>query len=606
MLTAAGNGQGKDPQVRQEWFEQAPYAGTAIESDSLVNIAGRAAESLNGLWNYVLDPYDRFFDNQWWASGSDREARQGWRRPRDYDLAEAATIRVPSTINTELERCFYYEGTVVYTRTFAYRPRREGERAFLYFHGAGNRAGVALNDRWLGMHRGASTPFCVEITRALAAGDADENRLMVAVDLRRGAEQVPEPVTDWFNYGGLYRDVELIRTPPAFLKDWFVRLAPGGDFQQITIDVEVDGHTGDRPAVAHIDELGVTQRIPLDADGRGSATVFARPTLWSPEQPRLYAVRLTYGDDVVTDEIGFREIRVDGHDIRLNGERIWLKGISTHEESVSNGRTLTPQETEQNFALAEDLGCNFMRLAHYPHHAQAARLADRKGMLLWEEIPVYWRINFADEDTYADAENQLRELIRRDRNRASVVVWSVGNENPDTDDRLRFMGRLAAVAREMDPTRLVSAACVTQDYRFRDRLIDHLDVIGFNQYFGWYTPPETIERVRDLEADGLPPKPVIITETGAAAAAGHHGPAEELWTEEYQRWVYARQTEQIAALKSVRGLTPWILYDFRSPRRQNIHQRGYNLKGLLSADKTHRKLAFFTLQAFYRNLPPEA
>ena len=582
--------------MQQEWFRTEKYAGPYVESASLINNCGRNTESMNGQWNYLLDQYGAFFREDWWKLQRHKEHQEKGGVCYDYSLNDSPTIHVPSTINTELQECTYYEGTVVYTRTFSYTPGGKGERAFLYFHGAQYRTGVSLNCVWLGKHRGGSTPFCFEVTDILSA----DNRLMIGVDCRRAPEQVPTQLTDWFAYGGLYRGVELIRVPASFIREWFVRLAPGSDMHQIAVDIEIDNPVGAEPVRIAIEELDLEVELTVDAHGRATTLLDAHPKLWSPENPRLYHVRICYGDDEVLDEIGFREIRVEGREILLNGKPIWLRGICCHEDSVTNGKSLTRAEVEENMHLAKELNCNFMRLAHYPHQQYSAQLADRLGLLLWEEIPVYWDIRFDSDETYADAENQLLELIRRDRNRASVIVWSVGNENEDTDDRLAFLTRLVGAARAIDDTRLVSAAClVTEDLKFKDRLVDHLDVVGFNEYLGWYKPVETIAEILRMESDGLPPVPVMITETGAAALSGHHGPDDQMWTEEFQERLYREQTKYIPQLQSVRGMSPWILHDFRAPLRQNLFQRGYNRKGLLSEDKTHRKMAFYVLQAFY-------
>ena len=172
----------------------------------------------------------------------------------------------------------------------------------------------------------------------------------------------------------------------------------------------------------------------------------------------------------------------------------------------------------ENILLAKELGCNFMRIAHYPHSERMAKLADEMGILLWEEIPVYWAIRFEREKTYEDARNQMRELLKRDWNRASVIIWSVGNENADTDERLKFMSGLAECAHEEGGNRLVSAACLVDSEKnvIADRLIEHLDVIGINEYCGWYTPD--FEKLPQLMANSRPDKPVIITEFGADAS----------------------------------------------------------------------------------------
>ena len=164
------------------------------------------------------------------------------------------------------------------------------------------------------------------------------------------------------------------------------------------------------------------------------------------------------------------------------------------------------------YSKAKELGCNFMRLAHYPHNEEMAKLADELGLLLWEEIPVYWAIRFEREKTYEDAQNQLRELINRDWNRASVIIWSVGNENADTDERLKFMSALAECAHREDETRMVSAACLVNaaKNKIEDRLMEYLDIIGINEYCGWYTPDFAM--LPALMENSQPDKPVIVTE----------------------------------------------------------------------------------------------
>ena len=321
-----------------------------------------------------------------------------------------------------------------------------------------------------------------------------------------------------------------------------------------------------------------------------------------PENPRLYDVELHYGDDKISFHTGFREIRAAGHDIILNGKRIFLRGVAVHEDSVTGGKCLTDDEIRHTLETAVDLGCNYVRLAHYPHDRRVARLADRMGLLLWVEIPVYWGIAFDNPKTYEDARNQMRELVLRDRNHPSVAIWSVGNENPDTDERLAFMSGLVRETRALDPTRLISAACLynAAENRIDDRLANELDVIGLNEYYGWYHP--VVERLRRIFDGRTPEKPIMITEFGGGAVAGHHGTVDDLFSEEHQRDIYERQIAIFTSTPEIKGVSPWILFDFRAPRRTNRFQRGYNRKGLVAADKKTRKLAFYTLQRFYREL----
>ena len=240
-----------------------------------------------------------------------------------------------------------------------------------------------------------------------------------------------------------------------------------------------------------------------------------------------------------------------------------------------------------------------MRLAHYPHSARVAELADELGIMLWEEIPVYWAIDFTNPETYANAENQLTELIKRDQNWASVIIWSVGNENADTDPRFKFMSSLAHKAKELDPSRMVSAACLVDgvNLRIADRLAETLDVIGINEYYGWYEPDFT--KLIKIFENSKPTKPAIISEFGADGRLGARGTADDLGTEDCQLAIYRKQLDTIGKIPYVKGTSPWILYDFRCPRRLHELQDYYNIKGLLSADKRHRKLAFYAVRDFY-------
>lgn len=446
------------------------------------------------------------------------------------------------------------------------------------------------------MHRGGSTPAYFDVTGLLQA----ENRIIIQADSTRRPEQVPTENTDWFNYGGVYRDIELIRLPETYIKRFQIALVSDGAFNKIKVRVRLSEPVN-TAAQLRIDELGLCAEIPV-TEGAGEAVLEAHPVLWCPENPKLYAVSLSCAGDEVSDEVGFREIRVQGHDILLNGKSIFLRGISAHEESVPNGKALTDEERLENIRLAKELGCNFMRAAHYPHDERMARLADREGILLWEEIPVYWAIRFTREKTYADARNQLLELIERDWNRASVIIWSVGNENADSDERLAFMKNLADTAHAADENRLVSAACLVsfRENAIADRLAEHLDVIGLNEYFGWYTPDFRL--LPQLFENSHPTKPVIVTELGADALPGHHGTITDKGTEECQVYVYEKQVETLRGIDYVRGMTPWILYDFRCPRRTSVIQGYYNRKGLLNPEKTYKKPAFYVLQRYYQEL----
>ncbi|MDR0556347.1 MAG: hypothetical protein LBG43_00530 [Treponema sp.] len=589
------------------------YQEILLDHRSLVNIAGRETESLNGKWHFCVDPYDTCRRAHWFKEV--RRNDTGAEQPVDWDFDWWERAAVPGTWNLQKPELYWYENPAIYMRTFRYVPKETGERAFLYFEGAAYEASVFLNGVFIGSHDGGSTPFTVDISGAVKT----DNRLIVVVDASRSPLRVPMDNTDWFNYGGIYRDVHLVRAPNVYIKDWFVRLEPDGTFSKIRTDVTISGADGtgcERKAVLAIPGLGMEEEITVrEGSGHGVFAVNAEAlSLWEPRNPTLYDVSIRLlpedakagGDliqdrgDLIQDRLGFREIKTRGQKILLNGKEVFLKGVSVHEDHVILGKTTTPEIIRETIRDLKEMNGNYLRLAHYPHDRCFARIADEEGILLWEEIPVYWAIAFGNRNAYRDAENQLAELIQRDRNRASVIIWSVGNENPDTDERLDFMSRLAKKARELDETRLVSAACLVNHAKLKieDRLSEFLDVIGVNEYYGWYEPD--FDKLSAILSNSSPDKPVVVTEFGGGARSGQRGSVNDLFSEDYQKALYIKQVETFKKYPFIAGLSPWILYDFRCPRRFNRYQEGYNRKGLIDADRKTKKLAFFVMQAFYK------
>ena len=247
-----------------------------------------------------------------------------------------------------------------------------------------------------------------------------------------------------------------------------------------------------------------------------------------------------------------------------------------------------------------------MRLAHYPHNEHMVRLADKMGILVWEENPVYWTIDWTNPETLKNAKNQLTEVINRDKNRASVIIWSMANETPQSTERLSFLTQLANQARKLDPTRMISAALEQSAYQgdqhirtIDDPFAEVVDILSFNQYVGWYDGlPEKCKTITwKIEQN----KPVLISEFGAGAKFGLHGDKNERWTEEYQAYLYEETLKMLDKVDQFRGTSPWILVDFRSPRRPLPKiQDGYNRKGLIS-ENGEKKKAFYILQNYYTN-----
>jgi len=568
--------------------------------------------SLNGEWNIIVDPYENGyynyrlepFDqmNQAWATGYYGDKKM--QSPGDlieYDFDKSPVLQVPGDWNTQDPKFYYYEGTIWYRKKFDAPELPDGRRVILYFGAVNYRADVYLNSKKLGTHVGGFTPFYFEITDFLKDSD---NSLVIKVDNKRLKEGVPTLNTDWWNYGGITRDVKLLVLPSTFIKDYSIVLESSSE-KIIKGKVVVDGGTHEKIRII-IPELKVNSSISPDENGTAEFSFQAEKLeLWSPDNPRLYRIEITADNDTLIDSVGFRTIAVEGKQILLNGKPIFLKGISIHEEYATDGggRVNAAWQAEQLLDWAKELSCNFVRLAHYPHNEDMVRIAERKGIMVWSEIPVYWTIDWKNESTFENARNQLRENILRDRNRANIIIWSLANETPVTPARNEFLTKLAECARLLDNTRLISAA-LEKHYKtdyvavVEDPLANILDIVSFNEYIGWYDGlPEKCNQVSwEISYN----KPVFISEFGGGAKYGYHGDIDLRWTEEFQEYLYIKSLNMLDQIDGLCGMSPWILTDFRSPRRHLPEiQDDFNRKGVLS-EKGEKKKSFFVLREYYK------
>ncbi len=587
-------------------------AVSSTPSTLIANIPGRTTVSLNGAWHAIVDPFDNgksgFFRDQKARSKSDLV---------EYSFDASPVLNVPGDWNSQRDELMFYEGPVWYRREFNYQ-KHPGKREFVYFGAVNYQAIIYLNGEKLGEHEGGFTAFNFEVTSLLREG---ANTLIVEVNNARRVENVPTVKFDWWNYGGITRDVSLIEVPETFIQDYSVQLSRGST-HEISGWVRFNGPASKHEVTIQIPEANVEFKAATDAAGNASFSFDAntlacgeKPTskctatlsLWSPENPKLYRVVVSGEGDSVTDEIGFRTIEVQGSKILLNGKPIFLRGISMHEEApFRGGRAFSAEDAQTLLGWVKELGCNFVRFAHYPHNENEIRLADRMGLLVWSEIPVYWDIDWTNPATLANAEAQLRDMIARDHNRAAVILWSLSNETPVKPERLTFLTQLAKDARELDSTRLITSALNHVDNTgadertLNDPLADSLDVLGLNEYLGWYGGrPEDGDKMQwKLAVD----KPLIVSEFGGGDPFGRHGDTDERWTEEYQDNLFQHQIAMIERMPNLVGMTPWVLMDFRSPLRMLPGVQDYhNRKGVIS-DRGQRKMAFYTLHRFYKKM----
>jgi len=578
----------------------------------LVGVDHRSVTSLNGDWHYLVDQppakslytSDGKVRDNGYALNTHPNINSGPHN-EEYDFATAPTLKVPGDWNTQDPTLFRFEGVVWYEHDFDFQPK-PNTRTFLHIGAANYKSFVWVNQKRICDHEGGFTPYDCEVTAALKDGS---NFVVIAVDSTREVDGIPSVGIDWFNYGGLTRDVSLVTLPTQFIDDYDVHLKRESTFSTTNANtlagyVHVEGATAGTPVTLRIPEAGVSATVKTDAEGRASFDLKAsKLDLWSPETPKLYKVELASGQDRLTDDIGFRDIRVDGTRILLNGKAIFLQGGNMHAEApYRTGRVDNQQDVDNIFVFLKDLNANFVRLCHYPHDERMERTADRDGIMIWSEIPLWQHISFDKPAVYAKATYMLNEMIRRDRNKASVILWSVSNETPNNPTRTEFLTNLANEARRLDPTRPITSALIGPHAKGNemvqdDPLANALDVVGQNEYIGWYDMhPEDADNIKWT----LPQKPILISEFGAEAKQGIHGGINQRWAEEQQVNVYEHQFVMINKIPQVRGLIPWVLMDFRSPTR-NIPklQDGFNRKGLLS-EEGKKKQAFYLFQKTYK------
>ena len=598
--------------------EARPPAASRPSGPLLVAADLRAATDLDGPWHYSIDPFrsgnagfhgdaPNASERRWSDVDVAAEMRKGDGALFEYDMEAAPVTTLPSSWLMHAPEMRHYQGLVWYRRDFE-KVATPGKRAFLRFGAANYSAKVYLNGQLVGTHEGGFTPFAFEVTSKLRSGT---NQVTVGVDSVVTDASVPPPVTDWENYGGITRDIALIETPATYVDDAWIRLTESGT---MAVDAQLDGKASGAQAITlAIPALKLSLTGRTDAAGHWHAVIPAPAGLarWSPDSPRLYDVTIAAGQDRWRDRIGFRTIARRGNQILLNGRPIFLRGVSLHEEEfgVAPARAMTAPAARALLTEAKQgLHANFVRLAHYPHAEVTTRMADELGLIVWSEVPVYWRVAWGNPATLATARRMIAENILRDRNRASIAIWSIANETPITDARNAFLTTLAGDVRALDDTRLVGAALLTERtttgghpvMTMNDPLAAQLDVMGINTYNGWYGD----DRLADLPAIRwrVPDdKPLILSEFGAGAKAGFHDgrASPQKFSEEYQAAYYRQTLAMVDAIPTLRGMSPWLLKDFRSPRRQNAFQQGWNRKGLES-ETGQRKQAFDVLAGYYQ------
>ncbi len=542
------------------------YKAAAPTAGALYHDGQTGRYLLGGAWLYRADRGDVGVGQGWWRGAGATDGFSPVTVPSSYNARDFSATSMHGYVG-------WYRKDFTLPSSASPRNVRPGDRHWIVrFESVNYRATVWLNGHEIGSHVGAFLPFELDLT-GLHGG---VNRLIVRVDDRRSSSDLPPgPGGGWWNYGGILREVYLRAVQRADLK--LVQVRPLLPCRTCAATIReqalVRNVTGATQAV-HL--RGLYGSVPLDFGVRRipphatwtarSSVTIAHPRLWAPDHPALYHASLTLSDlhgnvlgGYVTDS-GVRSITsTSGGRLELNGRRLNLRGMNLHEQDLKLGATLDPAHIRRLVGWVKATHADVIR-SHYPLNPQIQELADRDGILIWSEIPVYQVQSryLAQPQVLARAHAMLRANILTNQNHPSVLLWSIGNElaTPADAAETSYIAGAAALAHQLDPTRPVSMAIDDWPGVPCQPAYAPLDVLGFNEYFGWFDAgggatddPAALGPFLDSLRACYPTHPLMVTEFGFEA--NRHGPVEE-------RGTYEFQANAIAYHLRVMASKPWL------------------------------------------------
>jgi len=551
----------------------------------------RETIDLSGFWHFRIDPENKGESEKWYE---------------EPQVSEWDELYTPASWNEQDSRYTWYIGTAWYTRAFWLPEDWRSKLTLIFFDGVNYKAKVWVNGIYLGEHEGGFTQFAFRAEKALRFGES--NRIVVMVDNTLTGKTVPPGAGmnatyfDFFHYGGIHREAYLLSVPKVHFKDVTIRTEIKGKDGILDIDLEIVNELEEECScnvtmqVIDEDEAITEERTSVTIGPGAEKTIAQQITVenaefWGPESPRLYTLRtsLAHDDskgDVKDTRFGIRTVKVEDGKILLNGRPVFLKGFGRHEDFPVLGKALHGAVLRKDYGLMMYIGANSFRTSHYPYSRTHLDLADEKGFLVILETPaVGLRENVErldDPEIVEKVCRMTREMIQRDKNRPSVIMYSLFNEPGSGREEFRnILTAAKGEAGKADPTRPVTfASCRHLD----DVALDLVDVLCHNFYYGWYSncgdleaAAQTLSETLDELHRRFPDKPIIITEFGAGAIAGVHRHPPEMWSEEYQAELIKTYWEVLLSKDYVSGGHIWNFADFRvgqSPRRTTINRKG--------------------------------
>jgi beta-glucuronidase len=586
---------------------------------------------LDGRWRFAFDPGDAGPGDGWMLAGFDDGRWQVVEVPLPWDLYDTAGFGSYDGRSYATGTAFR-DGYAWYRVGFSAPGTWSGRFVKICFLGVSYAASVYLNGTLVGEHEGGHTPFALDVSAAVRPGE--ENLLAVRVYrrpwYRPGATgpvaiscdtELPHKPVDYWPYAGITRGVFIEATAQVTVSKLLTSARHG---RLAAAAVVFNRGTGSARRRLVLDPGAGTGGAPVSRDlalAPGEAGVVradlpipgARP--WSPADPRLYRLTARLHDagataggagetgpstdspsadstavDSLTVRYGMRTVEVAGGRLRLNGEPVFLKGLNWHEETPERGRAMRRQDYDQILDTAADLGANFLRNCVYTRHPDFYRAADERGMLICDEPDNFWvetrqqRI----QGRYGLSAALVATMVWNQVNHPSVILWSLHNESQTADRATyrRWISQLRAAA-SIDPQRrpVTWASSTSWDPAF-----DLADVIGFNEYFGFfYGSDADLGRTLDAVHRQYPNSPILITENGSYANPGRHGSPAETGTEEWQADKLRQHWQQVTARAGyLAGYTYWLLKDYKQRMHYNHNLNGISAMGLITFDGRRR------------------
>jgi beta-glucuronidase len=571
---------------------------------------------LSGIWDFRIDP-EGIGEQGGWADG----------------LEDARPMAVPGSWNEQYEDLFNYLGLAWYVKSTYIPQSWRGQRVFLRVGSACYFGTVYVNGVKIGSHEGGHLPFAFEITDQVRW--EAENVIAISVENELKPTRVPSgnmPTTrgfsmgfpsttfDFFPFAGIHRPVVLYTVPQTYIEDVTVVTGIEGADGAVKVTARLNEPISAPGSVQLTGNGTVVQAKLAFEDGVADAQLTVPSArLWSDKGPYLYDLAIQTEQDHYTLQVGIRTVAVQGGQVLLNGRPVQMNGYGRHEDFIASGKGLNLPLLVKDYQLMRWTGANSYRTSHYPYSEEEMQLADREGFLIIDEIPAVGLQFDSDANIAARLRmclQQIDELIARDRNHASVVMWSVANEpmlprlnlspqdtqadDPAAAKGKEFLETLMRRARELDPSRLVTIVTMMGS---PTSWMEQCDVVCMNRYWGWYVLGGEMDKALaglEKELDDVWEmwhKPILMTEFGADTVAGMHGHPSVMWTEEYQA-EYMRGHLALAARKDyIAGMQLWNFADFAAVQ-SIIRVGGLNMKGVFTRTRTP-KMAAHVLREFW-------